>query len=71
MARREDTLVPVAEFAVRELAEDTWAMLSDAGIPASVVRDPGALGTTPVTRVLVARRDAAEAQRLIAESVDP
>ncbi len=67
MARGDDTLVPIAEFADRGTAEEVWASLTEAGIAANVLLDPGPLGGTPVTRIQVARRDAAEAQRLVAE----
>ncbi len=67
--RRDDKLVPIAEFADRAVAEEVWGLLSEAGIPANVLLDPDPLGTRPVTRVEVARKDAAEAQRLIAHLV--
>ena len=69
MSRREEALVPVAEFADRALAEEAWGRLVDEGIPANVVLDPAPLGGEPTTRVLVARRNAESAQRLIADLV--
>lgn len=67
--RRDDKLVPIAEFADRAVAEQAWALLTAADIAANVLLDPDPLGRRPVTRVEVARRDAAEAQRLIADLV--
>jgi hypothetical protein len=67
--RRDARLVPVAEFRDRASAEEAWAALDEAGIPASVVTDPASLGSSPVTRVYVARISAEEAQRVIASIV--
>jgi len=64
-----DTLVPIAELADRAVAEQAWARLEEAGIPANVLSDPGPLGGTPVTRIEVARMHVDEAQRLIADLV--
>ncbi len=69
MARRDEALVPIAEFAERATAEEAWGRLVDAGIPASVVLDPAPLGGAPITRVLVARGNAEPAQRLIADLI--
>lgn len=69
MSRRDEALVPIAEFADRARAEEAWGRLVDAGIPANVVLDPAPLGGTPTTRVMVARGNADSAQRLIADLV--
>jgi len=68
MARR-DKLVPIAELASRANAEEAWARLEAAGIPANVLTDPGPFGGAEVTRIEVARDHVAEAQRLIADLV--
>ena len=62
---RPKTLVAAAEFDDRSQAEEAWALLSDAGIPANVETDPGPLGRRVVTRVYVHRRDLDEAQRVL------
>lgn len=66
---RRPRLVPIAEFADRSVAEDAWARLEGAGIPATVERDPGALGGPALTRILVERPDVSDAQRTIADLV--
>jgi hypothetical protein len=66
---RGDKLVAVAEFADRGVAEEAWTVLDAAGIPGSVITDPGPFGAAIIHRVEVARRDADAAQRLIAHLV--
>ncbi len=61
--------MPIAEFEDPARADEAWARLEAAGIPAGVVTDPSVFGSDPVTRVFVARRHADEAQRLIADIV--
>ena len=54
-----DVLGPFASaglFANRDLAEEAWDVLTDAGIPATVVTDPGILGKYSVS-VEVERSD--------------
>jgi hypothetical protein len=54
-----DILGPFASaglFANRELAEEAWDVLTEAGIPATVVTDPGILGKYSVS-VEVERED--------------
>lgn len=54
-----DILGPFASaglFANRELAEEAWDVLTDSGIPATVVTDPGILGKYSVS-VEVERSD--------------
>ena len=54
-----DILGPFATaglFANRELAEEAWDVLTEAGIPATVVTDPGILGKYSVS-VEVERED--------------
>lgn len=70
MRRRDARLVPVAEFADSAAADEAWALLDDADVPASVVTDPASLGSPEVTRVYVARIDVDRAQRLIAGIVN-
>ena len=69
MKRRERRLVPVAEFAEPEAAEEAWVALNDAGIAGSVVGEPGSLGATSVQRVYVAAVDVAAAQEAISQIV--
>ena len=54
-----DVLGPLASaglFVNRELAEEAWDVLTEAGIPATVVTDPGLLGRYSVS-VEVERSD--------------
>ena len=54
-----DILGPLASaglFADREMAEEAWDVLTEAGIPATVVTDPGILGKYSVS-VEVERSD--------------
>jgi hypothetical protein len=67
--RRREQLVVIAEFADRAAAEEAWARLVEADIPANVLTDPGALGGDSVARVQVAREHVADAQRLIVDLV--
>ena len=69
MKRRERRLTPIAEFADAADADEAWALLDAAGIPASVVTDPAALGSVELTRVYVARAHVERAQRMIADLV--
>ena len=70
MRRRDARLVPIAEFEDRGRAHEAWALLDDAGVPASVVSDPATLGSVPVTRIYVASAHVEQAQGLIAEIVN-
>jgi len=65
MGRGDEKLASAAEFADRSRAEEAWALLAAAGIPAAVVTDPAPFGGAAVTRVEVARGDVDAAQRLI------
>ncbi len=69
MKRREARLVPIAEFRDRSPAEEAWALLEDAGIPASVVGEPAMFGSFPVIRVFVASIHVTRAQQLVASIV--
>jgi hypothetical protein len=68
--RRDARLVPIAEFEGTVLADESWTILDDAGVAASVVTDPASFGSPEVTRIYVARIDVDEAQRLIAPIVN-
>lgn len=70
MFKREEKLVAIAEFSSRDVAEEAWGRLNDAEIPASVVHDPGPFGAPVLTRVMVARKDADDGQRLIADLIE-
>jgi hypothetical protein len=68
---RRGRLIPVAEFEDRDRAEEVWGWLQDAGVPAVVESDPGALGGPVLTRILV-EKDAVEvAQRVITDHKRP
>ncbi|MEZ5175485.1 MAG: hypothetical protein R2823_04685 [Acidimicrobiia bacterium] len=60
--------IAAAVFDTVERAEEGWALLADAEIPATVVTDPGMLGDRSV-RITVNREDLAEAQRILAPLV--
>ncbi len=66
----KDKLVPIAEFADRDSAEDAWGLLEEAEIPANVLSEPGTFGTPVVHRIEVERPNVAAAQRLIAQLVN-
>ncbi len=66
----KDKLVPIAEFADRDSAEDAWGLLEEAEIPANVLSEPGTFGTPVVHRIEVERPNVAAAQRLIAHLVN-
>lgn len=66
---RKDRLVPIAEFADRSVAEEAWALLEDAAIPANVLTEPGTFGTKVLHRIEVERPNLATAQALIAPLV--
>ena len=61
--------VAAAVFTDRADADEAWAMLAAADIPAAVVTDPGILGSYEV-QVVVARDDLDAAQRVIAPLID-
>jgi hypothetical protein len=65
----KDKLVPIAEFTSREVAEEAWNILEEAGIAANVLTEPGALGGTVCHRIEVERPNVATAQPLIADLV--
>lgn len=66
---RKDKLVPIAEFADRDVAELAWGLLEDAEIPANVLTEPGTFGAPVVHRIEVERPNVASAQALIAHLV--
>ena len=57
--------IAAAVFDEREPAEEAWAILNDADIPATVVTDPGMLGAYSVS-VMVDRNDLERAQQALA-----
>ena len=67
---RKDKLVPIAEFDDREVAEQAWGVLEEAGIPANVLTEPGTFGTPVFHRIEVERPNVATAQALIAHLVN-
>ena len=66
---RKDKLVPIAEFDDRDVAEEAWAVLEEANIPANVLTEPGTFGTRVLHRVEVERPNVTTAQALIAHLV--
>ena len=66
---RKDKLVPIAEFIDRDVAEQAWGLLEDAGIPANVLTEPGTFGTPVIHRIEVERPNVVSAQTLIAHLV--
>ena len=66
----KDKLVPIAEFAERDMAEEAWGLLEDAEIPANVLTEPGTFGSPIVHRVEVERPNVATAQALIAHLIN-
>ncbi len=67
---RPDDLVAAALFTDRDLADEAWGRLVEADIPASVITEPGMVGAYRLN-VMVFRKDLDEAQRLIADLVNP
>ena len=68
---KPDQLVAAALFDDRDRADDAWGRLAEAGIPASVITEPGIMGAYRLI-VMVQRGDLEQAQALIADLVgDP
>lgn len=67
MAKPED-LVAAALFDDREKADEAWGRLAEAGIPASVITEPGMVGAYRLN-VMVHRENLERAQALIADLV--
>jgi hypothetical protein len=63
-------LVPIAGFSDPGSADEAWAALEEAGIPASVVTDPAQFGAPEVTRVYVELPNVEAAQAVIAASME-
>lgn len=61
--------VSAALFTDREKADEAWAVLTDAGIPAAVITDPGILGKFELL-LMVERDDLERAQALLAATMD-
>lgn len=65
---RPDDLVAAALFTDRDVADEAWGRLLEAGIPASVITEPGMVGAYRLN-VMVERKDLDRAQHLIADLV--
>jgi hypothetical protein len=65
----KDKLVAIAEFPDRDVAEEAWTVLEQAGIPANVLTEPGTFGGPIVHRVEVERPNVATGQLMIAHLV--
>ena len=57
--------VSAALFTDRDKADEAWGVLTEAGVPASVITDPGMLGKYELS-VMVERENLERAQRLLA-----
>lgn len=57
--------VAAATFRERDHADEAWGMLADAGVPSTVITDPGILGAYQV-QVMVDRADLERAQTILA-----
>jgi len=60
--------VSAALFADRDKADRAWGVLTEAGIPAAVITDPGLLGKYELS-VMVERENLERAQELLAPFV--
>ena len=60
--------VSAALFTDRERADEAWGILTEAGVMATVVTDPGVLGKYQLM-VMVDRKDLEKAQGLLADLV--
>jgi hypothetical protein len=60
--------IAAAVFTDRDLADEAWGLLVDADIPATIVTDPGILGSYSV-QVMVDRGDLEAAQAVLAPLV--
>lgn len=61
--------VSAATFAHRDDADEAWGMLSEAGVPSTVITDPGILGAYQL-HVMVDRADLDRAQAILAPLVE-
>lgn len=62
--------VSAALFTDREKADEAWSVITEAGIPASVITDPGMLGKYELS-LMVERDDLEKAQKLLAPLISP
>lgn len=58
-------LVVVASFTNRDAADEAWGVLTEEGIPASVITDPGILGRYSLS-LMVERDDLDRARQTLA-----
>ena len=65
MFRRRRKLSPAAEFADRTIADEAWATLMAAEVPATLEHTPQSLGQRGYTRLYVPVDRLDDAQRLI------
>lgn len=61
--------IAAAVFDDVEIAEEGWALLTDAGIESAMITDPGMLGRFSV-QLMVDRGDLDEAQKVLAPLVN-
>jgi len=62
--------VSAALLTDRDQADEAWGLLSEAGIPAAIITDPGMLGKYELS-VMVERDDLEKAQQLLAPLIAP
>jgi hypothetical protein len=60
--------VSAALFTDRDKADEAWGLLTNAGIPAAIITDPGMLGKYELS-VMVERENLERAQKLLAPLV--
>ncbi len=60
--------VSAALLTDRDKADEAWGLLTDAGIPAAIITDPGMLGKYELS-VMVERENLERAQKLLAPLV--
>jgi hypothetical protein len=60
--------VSAALFTDRDEADEAWGLLTNAGIPAAIITDPGMLGKYELS-VMVERENLERAQKLLAPLV--
>jgi len=61
--------IAAAVFATVEDAEEGWALLTDSGVPSTVVTDPGMLGSYSVS-LMVERSNLEAAQAVLAPLIN-
>ena len=58
--------ISAAVFTDVDMADEAWALLVGADVPAAVITDPGTFGTPFTVSVMVERENLAKAQEVLA-----